>query len=129
MKRILLLMISIVGIMPNLKDMCLESVYYAMGQSMFDELTQGGDSHLPHCDLCDSRLVEAFVNSERIEYCSYCDSYCSNCAEVYRKGHDGTHTCSNDETEEDDDTPERPNEPTNPSVPSNPQDSGIQSRT
>ena len=116
MKRIILIIAFFVGLIPNLTDMCFESAYCVMGQSMYDELVQEGESHLPHCDLCDSRLVEEIVNSECIAYCFYCDSYCTICAEVYRKGHDGTHTCSNDNTE-DDETPEYPNEPTNPSNP------------
>lgn len=114
MKRLLLLIAFFVGLIPNLKDMCLESAYCAKGQSGYEELNQGGISHYPKCELCDARLEEGFINDKRIQFCPYCDSFCERCGTVFRKDQEGTHTCPAN----NDDSSENGNNPSNPTNPS-----------
>lgn len=77
MKRIFLLIAFFVGLIPNLQKMSLESAYYAVGQSMYNE-----------GDICDT---DEYV----CDYCGGCHTigsiicnylYCYDCKTYYPSG-------------------------------------------
>ena len=82
MKRILLLIVFFAGLIPNLKEMCMESVYEVKGQSFYDEFEIEIDT-FPHCYICLGSLVEVGFGSETIEYCPNCEFYCELCNKAF----------------------------------------------
>lgn len=86
MKRVLLLIVFFVGLVPNMKDMCVESLYNVKGQTLYGE--QYGEP-FPHCQICLGELVETGYGNEAVEYCPNCQFYCSTCKDAFYKTEDG----------------------------------------
>lgn len=87
MKRILLLIVFFVGLIPNLKEMCMESVYEVKGQTFYFEYE---DDTFPHCGICsDPDLIEANYENDVVYYCANCQFYCETCHQAFDKSVSG----------------------------------------
>lgn len=100
MKRYLLIFAFFAGLIPNMKEMTVESVYCVMGQGMYDE---GEVSPFSTCNICNENLVTVGYGLEAVTYCPICQFYCKKCKEVIYEGQKDTHTCEAEDEDEDSD--------------------------
>ncbi len=81
MKRLLFLIAFFVGLIPNLKDMCLESAYCAKGQTLYNEEGEYACENPAEqsCRICNGcyDIMES--------YCPDCFFYCNECKLHYEE--------------------------------------------
>lgn len=113
MKRCLLIFAFFVGLIPNMKEMTLGSVYCVMGQGMYDEnfwdeVPEGSCEDLGGiwCEICSTCHAETNTNSS-------CQTKCEQCGIYYPTGSGHYHNDTDDDSENSSDNNDNGGEDSN----------------